>query len=672
MAKPADPYAVTLSTEDRADLVAWLCTEISAAADTRPTKLSDVEYWHTLYEQGRTRSGKAAPWAGAADLTSYIATEKVDALRARIMKTIFSDPVYTVEGWGASSQRAPFVEEFLQWKVEEGGLQRYLSDVIDLSLKEPRGVLEVYEDTETRTTRRTINAALELTPDGRPILDAAGQWTFQTGEDGKFVEVGQDVPSAETVADAPERVRVGPAFRVVPYRDFLVLPAHAHDKRDIWGYAKRFTRRWLELKQAAKRGMYDRDQVEALTSSQDVSSAQTLSGTAIPVTTGATQHDVTVEKELWEVLFLYDFDGKGSRWYTATVQVDQRIMLRLAHDHLGARYVMFLPYPRPGLASEGYSLIGHKLLTLIEEHTAQRNTIADRSALVASAPIKRLETALWDPDEQPFGPGAVITVRDMREVEPMVIPDLTAPTIDRERTTLQASERLSGINDVALGQIPQESRTLGEVNLVAEQSFVRMEEITRNLQESLEDLAQILIKIWRNTLAEGPGVDMPERMLLGLEARTQPMTEYATGTKITADMLQGTFRYKPRGSVETADTSRQRSDFVQFLQVLPQLLMGWPALGAAIQGNPQAAKAMLAQAIRLFRIPDKQAFLGEAAQSAMQQAMQPPPPAMPGAPPVGPGGPPQGAPGLPGAVPGMPPGMPTTTPAQPQAGGPMA
>ena len=658
MAKAKNPYDVKLSQDKKDEFTRWLCAELNAAKDARPHTDVDIEHWHRLYEQGLTRTGKNKPWADAADLSSYIPTEKVDAMSARIMRTIMVDPIWTVEGWGESAEKAPFVEEFHAWKAEEEGVQTYLGHAVKLALIEGRGLIEVYEDTAERVTRKTINAALTLQPDAmgqqRPVIGEDGEFELQVGEDGKYLEVDQNQPSKSVVVDTPERIRSGPAYRIIPYRDFLVLPGHAHDRRDIWGYAKRFTRRLAELRDAAERGVYDKDAIDALGTDNEKAEATTLSGEAIPVPT-STQDDATAEKELWEVLILRDFDGKGERWYLATVHIDKHILLRIQHDDLGQRYVPLIPYQRPGRAMEGYSLVGHKLITVTEEHTAWRNMLADRAAMVARAPIKRLEGALWDPDEQPFGPGQVITVRDMREVEPMTMPDLSAPLIERERETLSASERLAGINDVALGSAPKEQRTLGEVSMVTEQSFVRMEEIVRNVQEGLEDLAQIRHKIWQRTLAEGNGVDIPERVLLGLEARAVPIATMERGQKFTADMLQGNFKFKPRGSVETADINKQRQDFVQFLQVLPQLLQAWPAMAMGLQANVRAARAMLAQALRLFRVNDKQAFLGSEAQQAMQAAMMQPPPMA---------GPPSGMPGQPGMG-GPEPGV------DPQAGGPI-
>jgi hypothetical protein len=123
-----------------------------------------VDHWHALYEQARTRTKQTSPWPDAADLTSYIPCEKVDAIQARGMRTVWTEPVYVVEGWGASADRAPFVEEFSQWKLEEERFQSILDRLWLISLIEPRGLLEVYEDTTTRWSRKTIRAQVEPIP----------------------------------------------------------------------------------------------------------------------------------------------------------------------------------------------------------------------------------------------------------------------------------------------------------------------------------------------------------------------------------------------------------------------------------------------------------------------------------------------------------------------------
>jgi hypothetical protein len=117
--------------------------------------------------------------------------------------------------------------------------------------------------------------------------------------------------------------------------------------------------------------------------------------------------------------------------------------------------------------------------------------------------------------------------------------------------------------------------------------------------------------------------------------------------------LEGAFRFKPHGSGETADPGKQRNDFVQALQALPALLQAFPMLGIMFS-SPMAARVMGRQFLRLFKVPNQQAFLGTPSQDlAMtgQLNAMPPAPAMPM---------PMGMPGMGGAglAQGpMPPGM---------------
>lgn len=661
MAAPkGSPWDVKLSPEKRKEFTFWLCTEIQNAEAARSVPLPEVEYWWTLYEQGRTRSNQSMPWQDAADLTSYIPAEKLDALRARVMRTIFVEPIWTVEGWGESASKAPFVEDFHQWQAEAEGLQPFLSRVIQAAFVETRGVLEVYEDTTTRMERKTIRARVMITPDSQPILDEKFQPVFVKDEQDNFIETADPaVASAEVVIDAPVRVRKGPGYRVLPYRSFLVLPSHAKEKADIWGYAKKFTKRWDLLLEDAKRGVYDKAAIEAIRDNPDVSSERTLAGNNEPV---AAQEGPTAEKELWEVQVLHDC-GQGLRWYVATIHLPTMTLLRLKHeDQASHRYIIFVPFPRSDKSHEGYSFVGHKLITVTEEHTAWRNMLADRASLEISAPILRQQGALWDPDVQPMGPKSIIDVRDMKEIQAFQIPPAMQGAITREQEIMQASERVAGINDVALGQQASTDTTLGETQLRTEQSFVRMDEIIKNLQEPLEDLGQIRQAIWLNVLSDPASQTLSapktlfERMPTpGLDDRG---ADVASDGKVTAEMIAGTFRFKPRGSTESADRAKQRGDFIQFMQALGIAFKTWPALMQVIGMNIPAAKSTIEQLLRLFNMPDKQAWIGSPMWEQLGQPQIDPMTGQPMMPPMG------------GMAPGMPPGAPPGAPPMPMGAPP--
>jgi hypothetical protein len=200
-----------------------------------------------------------------------------------------------------------------------------------------------------------------------------------------------------------------------------------------------------------------------------------------------------------------------------------------------------------------------------------------------------------------------------------------------------------------------------------------MDEVIRNLQEPLEELGQIRNAIWKRTLQQceqydskgmaapatlfermpKPAMAIPQGELEGVDERGGDPTKSPEG--VQSDMLEGTFRFKPRGSTETADKAKQRGDYIQFLQGLPILFQTWPVLAQSVGMNPQAAKSAIEQMLRLFNIPDKQAWLGNIEQM-MQPAQVDPLTGQPiGAPPMV-GMAPPGMPPIPGM--GGPPGMP--------------
>jgi hypothetical protein len=616
--------------KDYEALARWLCEEIENAQDARPQTEGQLDYWHRIYEQDRTRLFTNKPKPDGADLTSPIGTQYTDSLHARTMQTIFGvEPVWTVEGWGESVTKAPFVEEFHQWTAEDERVQSYVDRAIHNSWIDTEGILEVYEEIDYRPVRKKIWGQIETMPDefGQPraVFDEDNNPVYMTDPQGKILEVpppveGMPTPQgvAEVEVDEYEPVRVGPGYSVVDYLDFWPLPGHARDKRDIWGYAKRFYRRYSYLQEKVKDGIYDKTACEQIGDQNE--REQTLDDTRRGVTI-ARQDGHTAEKELYEIAFLRDLDGKGERWWVATVHTGHKQLLRLKYDDLGTqigfgRFVRFVPLPRKNSIG-GLSLIGHVLITLIEEHTAIRNIRADRSALAASAPIKVQQGALYDPEEMPFGAGAVIYCRDMKEVEQMQITDVPASVNVWEQTVLDAAERTMGVTDVASGVTPQEDRTLGERQMQAGYSEVRMNLVVKRLQETMEELGQIRHVIWKRVAAsQGDGIEMPQSVMTGIEARGMDVQQLPGG-KMTAQLLDGKYKFKPRGSVETADNGKLRADFVQMMQMLPAVMQTNPMIAASWQ-TPNAAKALNEQLVKLFRFPDRQAILGVPGQMAGQ------------------------------------------------------
>ena len=608
--------------QTREDFALWLTNELELAISARSGVVSEIRYNWDYYESNRMR-GNSAPWPDAADLPSPYAPEYTDAVHARLMQTIFVEPVWTVEGFGPSAQRAPFVEEFHQKAQEDERLQTYADEWVLRGLVEGVGTLEITEAFETRREVQRKRVALELDEAGLPIMSDDGPALARNPESGDFVPVEDpNVPSAEVDVDVLEPVRLGPEYDVIPYLDFLTLPAHARNRKQVWGYAKRFYRRVPELKAMAEKGIYDKAAVEAIgPDNERVSLTDEAPHNVAPVS----QDGPTAQKELYEIQVLADCDGKGERWWRVTLHKEKRTILRQKYDDRTTRYVRWMPFPKPGNIDRGYSLIGNKLITVLEEDTARRNMTADRMAMVAGQPVKKLQGALWDEFEQPWGPRAVITVRDMREIEPMQgMPDVPQSLMVWATQIRQDGDRLVGQNDVSQGQIADANKTLGEVQLVASYAEVRTNLLIRRLQEPLEELGLARHNIWKRTLASNPELPPQRALVIGRDAQGLDQPYVGSDGTVTAEMLEGTFWFKPKGSVETADLNRQRQDTNGLLQVLPAVMQMSPALAAIFQTIP-AAKALIEQILRVYRWPDRQSFIGSEANDVfglMQQQQE--------------------------------------------------
>jgi len=626
---PRDPFELVLNLKTKQALQAYLCDEIQRGIDARASSEKETDYFWTLYEQGRTRTGRNAPWTNAADLTSYLAAKAVDSLQAQIMAAVWSSPVWAVEGYGEAAGRAPIVEEIDQWWAEEEGLQGILDKLSLIALVEPRGLLEISEGTEMRAVRKRINAKIVVDPEtGGIVYNDKLEPEKELDEDGNFVEAKNEEVAAETVIDGYERIRTGPVYRILPYRDSLILPAHARDKQDIWGYGKRFWKSYPFLQQQAKAGVYDQEAVDRLPRHGEREGEPALARAGVDV---APQEPFIAEVELWELLILLDLKAfcdaydvpvpkgtkEGSRWYLTTLNLGTNALLRMQFDDLErSRFVPFILYPRSDRATEGYSLVGHKLVTVIEEHTAWRNMAADRAAMQVQVPIKRLTGALWDPVEQPWGAGAVIDVRDLREVEPFVIQDLTPAALTHIQMMEHTADLVSGVNDIAAGQVNSEQRTLGEVKLATANAGVRTSLVIRRFQEPMEDVWQIRMAIRKRALAEQKEIEAPSSLMGNLEGRGANLAQYMPDGKITAALLDGAFRGKPRGSVETADPHMNRQNWIQFLQILPTLMQ---TFGMQTQDPMTLARAVWRETLRVFRVENTQAFLGSPSQDLMAQ-----------------------------------------------------
>lgn len=629
MANPENPYAVTLDADKRAELARMFAEELRLARTARSAYTEDhgyLDFAWALYEQQSQQSiSRDAPRFGSADLTSPIGTENVDALAARAVKTIMVEPVWIVEGTRETAKKAPLVEEFMQWRQEQLRLQQTLKRGITSCLVETGGILEVCEDAESIMVEETVRAQPMTDEMGRLVLD---------GESGKPIptldEQGKPVPATDPnnyveVKREFEDVRRRGAFvRRRSMKDFLFLPGHAEDEREVWGRATRFYVTKEEVDRKVKAGQWDKESVELLGTGneREQRAEQDRAGVTVEVSHG-TKHG---EFELWRVQAWLDI-GKGLKCYSVVVSETHTAILEIQCDWLNRwRTVVLAPYPCP-YSVYPYSMILTKLLTTIEEHTAWRNMNADRGTLKANAPLKLRHGSSWDPELQPFGAGQVIRLADMNEVQPFEFEDVSAQAINKEERCVTDGQRIIGMNDIAIGQVSEKSRTLGENQMATRESFTRTDDPIGNLQEAMEDLGALIHAIEVQALKEQEhGVQAPA----GITEAIQKIDPKFDGT-FTSGILDGAFRFKPRGSVESADPNRRMKLALDGVNQLFMWAKANPHIAARV-ASPEFADALMQIYVTEFKPRDRQAFLGPV-------TPPPPPPGPPGMPP----GAPQGA-----------------------------
>jgi hypothetical protein len=587
-----------------------LCQDIEAAFQARQTVIGDgglIDLADFYYEQGRS-DPKDRPFVGAADLTSYFIYEKVSALRARLMKAVFGvRPFCFVEGWGADAAKAPQVEEFHDWQTRKGDLPLELYKATLGALLEDAYVIEVSERIETRRIVEELDVALQLHPETNGPIFADGQPQLQTSPDGEPVPAQDGQPSAKVKRDYVKTKRLGPQYDAISMKDFVFLPGHAKNQQQVFGYAYRTFARVPDLQEKATDGIYDQKAVDEIGAYRD------RENSAIPTTVdnvASQDTEDTVEVELMQVSLKRDLDEDGrEEWYVLTVHLPTLTCLRCKLDTFVMRVgiprcVPLVLYPRRN-SVYGYSYAYDHLLTSAEEHTSLRNMKADRGALSTNAPLKVMQGALYDPDVEPMGVGRTIHVREMNEVQPMVIPDVPQSAVQQTVELIQAVERVSGLSDSAVGVLSQEQRTLGEQRLVAGGSAVRVDEVIGHLHKAIAQIMTLSNAIWVDTLeADGKGLDAPQGVVQTLSARGAELQD----GKFTAQMLKGNFQFEPYGSDATADPQRQRGDFNSGLEALANLGKVSQSLGAILQDRA-VGKSILEQFMRVYNWRDRQPLL---------------------------------------------------------------
>ena len=273
-----------------------------------------------------------------------------------------------------------------------------------------------------------------------------------------------------------------PFFEVVNTKDF-VYPLTAKSLKEcsaVW------QRRWLTLgylRDRAKEGFYDADEVERITQS-DAGDWKTAYGPQFqaqglnPNASDAQPMDKSFgDSTLIEVWERWEDDRLvtiASRKYLLRDEPNP-------FDHCVKPFVDFSPTPRP------FQMQGMGLMKMIDDISEYLNTlmrqVCDNLSFMANAMFKETEGA--DPNNtQVIRPGGRFVVPEMEDIEPFQMPQIDLAAVMQVRQAcLDDMQRLTGAFDYPQASLPGGSHTATGVSTIVQEGTKRIAEMIQVFHE---------------------------------------------------------------------------------------------------------------------------------------------------------------------------------------------
>lgn len=409
-----------------------------------------LKRWHELYE-ATPPAEKEFPWEGASNFSVPIIRSTIDSMQSRISKSVFEvDPLWLTKprtSQGVNIARK--AEAYLDYWADTIDLPRYIDTASHGMLVEGVGILKV----------DWLREYMPVSEEERAAAEAMGQ------------EI-QPMLSYDA-----------PGVSYVPAKDFVLMPADSPtiDEASYVGHRVYLTHMQLE-KRRDTGAYFNVDKLFEL-SRGDRSGEKTSNKTNIVSPfTGNVKYPETNQYELIELYGPYDF-GNGPEPAVMTFSPNHKVLLRLErypYMYGKAPYVDFCILPRPNFFW-GYSY-AEILESAQEELTALHNARSDALALAIGAPILARIGSSWDPDTEPFQPGAVFRVTDPSEIVQMQVAPVGNAAFAHESDLLAFVERLTGLSDYHMGRNAAMGRTATEVNRVTSEGLARLDTMVSRFQ----------------------------------------------------------------------------------------------------------------------------------------------------------------------------------------------
>lgn len=480
--KKALDLSVKLSEDERLQLSRRIKNDITSYITSTGGRRGNVQAWRRDFELFPT--GRSNRWPGSSDvpapLTHIYVNNHHSRLNQQIVKAVppFTAVAKTVEALEVSGD----IEEAMTSRLEDADWEEIADQIhLELPLVGNVGLRVTYEHETNHVPRHQFNIDLDtykllLETGTVNAVDAAWE-AMEKDEEGnpKVIFSHEDEPGYS-----------GVKFQVIPWEDFIILPATIRDPKKAYGIGERLMIRGYDLRQGAEDGTYIKEAVEKVLEkrqgAQPSDRTERLDVQGLTYYTNSSSFDADYEDYLcYELCWQMDANKDGKmEWVLITMHWDSGEILRcsyLPYEHGEPTYHLFRYFPR---VKELFGMaVSEKLATYQDAATAVINQIIDHADLNLNlfGNIIYDQTSGYDPAKQKHQLGKPIRVDNIDGIKPLQVAPMPAEHYNVYQLFKEIGDLITSTSNPSLGKVSESSKTLGEVQLVAAASGMQFEEV---------------------------------------------------------------------------------------------------------------------------------------------------------------------------------------------------
>lgn len=397
-------------------LMTYLSQEIRRAQAERAPLEKVWSTYHRAYRAKPEQEVNNFPFARAANLVIPVVATDLDTIYARLMSMYFGS-----EGlWSVKPLRpdmvdyAPRLEEFLKW-AQEHELHMYepIADWLLETAKLGTGVLKTRYNREQKKVYEF-----------REVVDQMGR--VQTLERQARIMI-HDCPKVEHVS----------------LWNFYVPAGHMDIQIAPW-VGERIMLTWPQVMNRVRGGVYQG--IEHLGKWWAVNQGNTVEKSLDRLDSYVPS--LGDKFEVHEFWLDYDIDADGEpEAIVATIHLPTRTLMRLDFNPF---FNQEKPYDVSRFLRNEKRFYGIGIAEMLspfqDEISTMHNQRLDNATIANMSMFKALKTGNIKQDE-PLFPGRILLVDSMEEIQPLNMGQKFDSTIQNEQTSLQYSQRRSGVND---------------------------------------------------------------------------------------------------------------------------------------------------------------------------------------------------------------------------------